>query len=111
MKDENIPKKIAWDIIKCCMLWYEGAEPTYYGFDRELSDQGKIMADSLFMRVEKIIPHWVEMGKLKHDPTKDAAGMWNLLRYKTCPICHLENAFVIEQVTKRNICKGCGFEQ
>ena len=27
MNEINIPKQICWDILQCCILWYNGAEP------------------------------------------------------------------------------------
>ena len=55
MKEINIPKVVAWDILRCCMLWYEGCEPTSYGFDKEISRIGKQLADALYNRTEKLI--------------------------------------------------------
>ena len=51
----NIYKTITWDILRCSMLWYEGADPECYGYDKEISRIGKNLADSLFVRAEKFV--------------------------------------------------------
>ncbi len=47
-------KQVSWGILQACMLWYEGADPEYYGFDREISNLGKKLADILFIKADKI---------------------------------------------------------
>ncbi len=68
MKDQerNIPKELTWDILRCCMISYEGADPKAYGFDSELARIGSQLATALHKRVERLIPEFLKEGKLKH---------------------------------------------
>ncbi len=47
-------KEIAWAILQSSMLWYEGADPEYYGYPKKISDPGKKLADALFKRADKL---------------------------------------------------------
>lgn len=64
MNNVNIPKQICWNILQCCIFWYEGAEPTQYGYDKECSRIGKKLADNLFIRVEGLIEDYRRNGVL-----------------------------------------------
>jgi len=51
----NIHKTLVWNILRATVLEYQGADATFYGYDREIARLGKNLSNALFNKAEKLV--------------------------------------------------------